>query len=107
MPKLIPPQIWPIVWPHIDWSTFVRTTNEIIDRSPTRELDAAKIPVGSISSFLFALQSFQKSNRVHPLLKHLSITFLCDCDYKQLLLSGTSLKITPSPEGMFVISGTF
>ena len=83
MKKLVSPIIDAIVVPNINWHKFVKCAEISTGHSPTRELDAKGIPVGSVSTFLTALQSFQNSD-IGSLFRHLSFSFICDTNERDL-----------------------
>ncbi len=73
--------IVPITVTHIDWNSFIKTSEKILGYSPTRVLDAQDFQVGSHESFLYALGSFKSLQNVPKYLveytlKHIHISFL-------------------------------
>lgn len=78
----------PIVYPTIDWQSFVTNVNRILGRSPTRSLDAAYLEVGDPFSFIASLAEFQQPSSVpweavknaDRLLQALHFVFIVEAD---------------------------
>jgi hypothetical protein len=110
-----------VIAPTVDWQQFVTIANEETGRSPTRELDACGIAVGSIATFLSALGEFKRvgSNPVtvhrdaDTILAFLTFAFICSTDKEtlnQIYRETQGLVILQSDAGKgrenFLVSGT-
>ncbi len=115
------PDVVPIAGTAIDWMKFVSTINDILGRSPTRELDNCGLPVGTPPTYISALAEFnrQGSNPIMAvqnadrLLEHLSFSFLVSCDRDMMMIVlkqtvGLNILSAEPSRGRenFIITGT-
>lgn len=114
-------EIVPIATTTVDWNRFVTSVNTAIGRSPTRELDATGIPVGSLSSFIPALAEFQEKETSpvdalknnSRLQKHMMFSFFIASDREtlhQLLIAGQDFQVIMGDPGRqrehYVLTGS-
>ena len=82
------PEVTLIAGTAVDWQKFVTTSNNALLRSPTRELDKAFLPVGSIATYVAALleiirpgaNPFTAIKDAERVLGHLTFTFFVTID---------------------------
>lgn len=75
--------IIPIAWTNVNWEIFVTQCNKHLGRSPTRSLDSKGSLVGSLDSFISALNEFSsRGSQVfnESVLNHISLTFFMILD---------------------------
>lgn len=83
-------RVVPVIAPDVDWTSLIRTATDLIGRSPSAPLDAARIPVGTLKSLIPILGEFSeggvsphnylRSRDADRVLEHLAISFLIEAE---------------------------
>lgn len=80
-------EVIPVTMTQVDWPSYLRVCMDILHRSPSRDLDAARIELKGPFAFIASLAAF-KGFQEHPntsvrqagfLLRHFSFGFLVTC----------------------------
>lgn len=98
----------------IDFSTYVKTTETLLGRSPTRKLDEINYLPGNTESFLLSLGDFKSKNLNDFEIKHINLVFLCSMNLKTAItlhqynsnINYTVSKDVTESETVFIMSSS-
>jgi hypothetical protein len=105
----------PIAITKVDWKEYIKIFQDVLGKSPTRELDAANIPLTDAAAFLATLGGekipVENLRKVGTSFNHfmVSMVTLIDSDFYLILTSQTYLRIIPwqaKKQYLCLISGT-
>jgi hypothetical protein len=114
-------EVFPISMTQIDWGTYIRSVRDILNQSPTRQLDLENVDPKGPFGFIASIGAFKGDKSYSTkiashagfILRHFSFGFLIHCSYnaKNELASGSDLAIDEgyngdiSDIGLYLVSG--
>lgn len=98
----------------IDWKSYLKESNFLLDRSPTRNLDKNNLKAEGLENFLISLNEFENKDSDVELrnMDHIYFIFLCCLPEKEFvkLLLFKDINVTTNDEiedpRVFIMSGT-
>lgn len=112
-------RVIPLVWPQVDYPSFISEVTALLGRSPTRSLDEAGLTCDDLKGFLQALGEFQnfgtapipylRSRQCDRALELISVAFLIETTQTGLLdlLKLGRVHVLSSEHTISIISGSF